>query len=70
MAEYQLKTGKVGKKVVDTYKKIENGTVACYEAIEKGVVSGYKKAEKRFVDAFLNETPAEDAPKSDEGEKI
>lgn len=42
MSQYKLKTGKVGEKVVDAYKKIEDT-----------VVGGYKKIEDAFVDAFL-----------------
>ena len=53
MAEYKLKTGKVGEAVVNGYKKIENGVVDGYKAIEKGVVDGYKKIENRFVERFL-----------------
>lgn len=59
MADYQLKTGRVGKKVVGAYKKIENSVVSGYQAIENGVVGGYKKIEKRFVDTFLTEVPEE-----------
>ena len=47
MSEYRLKTGKVGSKVVNTYKAIENT-----------VVNGYKKIEDAFVDKFLEEVPA------------
>lgn len=53
MAEYKLKTGKVGEAVVNGYKKIENGVVGGYKAIEKGVVDGYKKIENGFVERFL-----------------
>lgn len=53
MAEYKLKTGKVGEAVVNGYKKIENGVVDGYKAIEKGVVDGYKKIENSFVERFL-----------------
>ncbi len=53
MAEYELKTGKVGEAVVNGYKKIENGVVGGYKAIEKGVVGGYKKIENGFVERFL-----------------
>ena len=53
MAEYKLKTGKVGEAVVNGYKKIENGVVGGYKAIEKGVVDGYKKIENSFVERFL-----------------
>ena len=53
MAEYKLKTGKVGEAVVNGYKKIENGVVDGYKAIEKGVVDGYKKIEHSFVERFL-----------------
>ena len=49
MAEYKLKTGKVGEAVVNGYKKIENGVVDGYKAIEKGVVDGYKKIENSFA---------------------
>ena len=50
MAEYKLKTGKVGEKAVQTYR-----------AIEDGVVSGYKKIENAFVDAFLEKVPEGEA---------
>lgn len=53
MAEYKLKTGKVGEAVVNGYKKIENGVVDGYKAIGKGVVDGYKKIENSFVERFL-----------------
>ena len=53
MAEYKLKTGKVGEAVVNGYKKIENGVVDGYKAIEKGVVVGYMKIENSFVERFL-----------------
>ena len=53
MAEYKLKTGKVGEAVVNGYKKIENGVADGYKAIEKGVVDGYKKIENGFVERFL-----------------
>ncbi|MBR1957566.1 MAG: hypothetical protein IKA28_01000 [Tidjanibacter sp.] len=53
MAEYKLKTGKVGEAVVNGYKKIEKGVVEGYNAIEKGVVDGYKKIENSFVERFL-----------------
>jgi len=49
MAEYKLKTGKVGEAVVGAYKKIENG-----------VVGGYKNIENKFVDTFLEEVEEED----------
>lgn len=39
---YHLKAGKVGKKVVSAYKKIEDKTV-----------NAYKKIEDKFVDTFL-----------------
>lgn len=41
-AEYTLKTGEVGKKVVNAYKKIEDT-----------FVDGYKKIEGKFVETFL-----------------
>lgn len=69
MADYQLRTGKAGEKVVDAYKKIENRAVSGYKSIENGVVSGYKKIEKRFVDAFITEVPVEDAFNVDKGEE-
>ena len=42
MPEYRLKTPALARKVVDLYRKIEQGTVLAY-----------KKIEDRFVDAFL-----------------
>ena len=44
MKNYELKTGKIGEKVVGTYQKIENG-----------VVGAYKKIEDAFVEKFLDE---------------
>lgn len=44
MSEYKLKTGKLGEKVVDGYKAVENA-----------VVGGYKKIEGAFEKRFLNE---------------
>lgn len=55
MAEYKLKTGKIGKAVTKGYKAIEDGVVGGYKAIENGVVSGYKRIEKSFVERFLEE---------------
>lgn len=55
MAEYQLKTGKLGKKVVAGYKKAEEGVTGAYQKIEDGVVGTYKKIENAFVDKFLEE---------------
>ena len=55
MSEYKLKVGKEGNKVIDNYKKIENGVVGGYKKIEDGAVSGYKKIEKKFVGTFLEE---------------
>lgn len=42
MSEYQLKPGKIGTKMINIYKKVENS-----------VVGTYKKIENAFVDAFL-----------------
>lgn len=55
MAEYKLKTGKIGEAVTKGYKAIENGVVGGYKAIENGVVGGYKRIEKSFVERFLEE---------------
>ena len=64
MTKYKLKSGKVEKVVVDTYKKIENGVVDGYQAIEDAVVGTYKKIEGKFVEQFLEET--NEATKSEE----
>ena len=40
-------------KIVEGYKKIEQGVVDGYKKIEKGVVDGYTKIEDKFVDAYL-----------------
>lgn len=53
--KYKLKTGKVGEKVVNAYKKTENGVVGGYQAIEDAVVGTYKKIEGKFVEKFLEE---------------
>lgn len=42
MAEYRLKTGKVGEKVLETYQKMEDS-----------VVGAYQKVENAFVERFL-----------------
>ena len=39
-------------KVIEGYKKIENGVVSGYKKIENGVVSGYKKIENGTVEGF------------------
>lgn len=59
MTKYKLKSSKVEKAVVGTYKKIESGVVDGYQAIEDAVVGTYKRIEGKFVDKFLEET-AED----------
>lgn len=48
MAEYRLKTGKVGEKVLETYQKIEDG-----------VVGAYQKVEDAFVERFLEKVEDE-----------
>lgn len=53
MAEYRLKPGKIGTKVINDYKKIEDGVVGTYKKIENGVFGSYKKIENAFVDRFL-----------------
>jgi hypothetical protein len=35
----------IAEKVVEGYKKIENGVVEGYKKIENGVVEGYKKVD-------------------------
>lgn len=61
MSEYKLKTGKVGEKVVNTYKKIEDTVVGGYQKIEDIVVGGYKKIEDSFVDTFLEKAEGGEA---------
>lgn len=58
MDEYKLKTGKLGEKVTDAQKKIEDTVVGGYKKIEDTVVGGYKKVENAFVDAFLEKKEA------------
>ena len=72
MAEYQLKPGKVGQKVIDGYKKVEEKfTDTFLEKDEnspsgytlktgKGVVGAYKKVENAFVDRFLEKVEGND----------
>ena len=55
MDEYKLKTGKLGEKVTDAQKKIEDT-----------VVGGYKKVENAFVDAFLEK---KEAPSGEEAKE-
>lgn len=55
MAEYKLKTGKIEKKVVDTYKNIEGA-----------VAGGYKKIEDAFADTFLEKVEDDNTDESDE----
>jgi hypothetical protein len=68
MTKYKLKSGKMGKQLVegfnavaegakDGYKNIEESVVSGYQTIENGVVRTYKSIEKKFVDRFLEESP-------------
>lgn len=57
---YNLKTGKMEEKMVDTYKSIEDGVVGAYKKIEDGVVGAYKKIEDKFVDKFLEKKDDEE----------
>lgn len=50
MSEYKLKPGKIGKKVVNIYQKVEDT-----------VVGAYKKVEDAFVDTFLEKVEDENA---------
>jgi hypothetical protein len=60
MAEYQLKPGKVGQKVIDGYKKVEEKVTGAYQRIEDGVVGAYRKVENAFVDRFLEKVEEND----------
>lgn len=60
MAEYRMKTGKIGEAVTSTYKKIEDGVVGAYKKVEDGVVGGYKKVEDAFVETFLEKVEEEE----------
>ena len=60
MAEYQLKPGKVGQKVIDGYKKVEEKVTGTYQRIQDGVVGAYKKVENAFVDHFLEKVEEND----------
>lgn len=53
MSEYKMKPGKIGEKVIDAYKKMENS-----------VVGGYKKVEDAFVGAFLEKSDEDKVNKS------
>ena len=70
MPEYKLKPGKIGKAIIDAYKKVEEKFKDIFlekdETQESGytiktgktadVLSGaYKKVEDKFVNAFLEE---------------
>lgn len=67
MSEYKLKVGKVGQKVIDTYRKVEDKFVDTFlEKQESGeggyslktgkvgetVVKGYKKIENGVVEGY------------------
>lgn len=64
MAEYQLKPGKVGQKVIDGYTlktgKTAEKVTGAYQRIEGGVVGAYKKVENAFVDHFLEKVEEND----------
>lgn len=64
MSEYKLKPGKIGEKVVDSYKKVEDTVVGSYKKIEDTVVGSYKKIEGAFVEKFL-EKKEEDSDKNE-----
>lgn len=81
MAEYRLKPGMLGQKVMNAYQKTEQvfkekfleedsnsptGYSLKTSKIESGVVGTYKKVESAFVDAFLEETDGTPAHKTDE----
>lgn len=61
MAEYRLKTGKFGEKVIKTYQSIEDGVVGAYRKIEDGVTGSYQKIEDAFADKFLEKTEEEES---------
>lgn len=65
MAEYRLKTGKIGESVTGAYQKIEDGVTGAYKKIEDGVVGAYKKVENKFVDTFLEKVDEEDAKEAE-----
>ena len=69
MSEYKLKTGKVGEKVVNAYKNVENAVVGGYKKIEDTVVGGYKKIEDAFVETFLEKVEEGAAEKEADEEK-
>lgn len=48
----ELKNEIMKKKLVKTYKGIEEAVVGGYQAIENGVVSGYKAVENSAVGAY------------------
>ncbi|WP_367924540.1 hypothetical protein [uncultured Ruthenibacterium sp.] len=61
MEKYRLKVpGNMGKKVKNTYQKVEDSTVGLYKHIENGVVSAYQKVEDAFVESFLEKTENQD----------
>ena len=47
----QKKQNGIGR-MIETYKKIENGVLFGYKKIEDGVVSGYKKIEDGVVSGY------------------
>ena len=63
MAEYNLKTGKIGEAVTGVYQKIEDGVTGTYQKIEDGVVGAYKKVENAFVDTFLEKNDEKEEEK-------
>ena len=66
-----LKTGKIGKGVVDGYKKIEDGVVGGYKKIETGVVEGFGKVSDKFVEKLFTKggETVEEAKKRLSGEE-
>jgi hypothetical protein len=72
---YRLKVGKVGQKVVDVYKGVEEkfcdtfldkdenseqGYTLKTGATAKKVVGAYKKIEGKFIESFLEEVDSEE----------
>ena len=82
MSDYKMKTGKLGEKVVDAYKKVEDAFVGAFLNEDGSMKTGgmadkataaYQKIENAFVGSYRK---VEDAfvdtflEKSDEGEDV
>ena len=60
MADYRIKTGKVGEKVADAYQKIEDAVVGTYQKIEDKFVEKFLDVEEEIIEIPDGEEQAEE----------